>query len=202
MVTWVPASKPLGGKQLIRQNEGISLALCIQGGDPSSMLCKTEVFSWLAVTEHIKTGKSGQQKIESPSLCLILTYRMTSNQTILPDRLTVTAFVVSLWSMQICISFTDSNQISLLRHQNSKVHYTQLSSVPFSGSKLVITLPCPMMTLSTHRATEILPSSLLNSVEGRCYPAHSPFLFAMRKESRKSEALTPLGTQVHVPGFY
>lgn len=140
--------------------------------------------------------------MDSPSLCLILTYRMTSNQTVLSDRLTVTAFVVSLWSMQSCISFTDSNQISLLRHQNSKVHYTQLSSVPFSDSKVAVTLPCPMMTLGTHRASEILPSLLLSSVEGGCYPAHSTFLFATREESRKSEALTPLGTQVHVPGFY
>lgn len=206
MVTWVPASKPVGGKQLIREKEGISLAFCIQGGDLSSILCKTQGFNWLTATEQVETEKSSQQKIENHSLCLILAYsmlpRMTSNQTILSDRLTVTAFVVSLWSTQICISFTDSSQIGLLRHQNSKIHYTQLSSVPFSDSKVGITLPRPMMTLGTHRAAKILPSSPLNSVEGRCYPAQSTSLFATGKESRKNEALTPLGTGMHVPGFY
>lgn len=97
--------------------------------------------------------------------------------------------------MQICISFTDSNQISLLRHQISKVHYTQLSSVPFSYSKVGVMLPRFMVTLGTHRAAKILPGSLLNLVEGRL-PGTCHLYVCYKKGIKKSGALTPLGTQM------
>lgn len=159
IVTWVPASKPMGGKQLIRQKEGISLAFCIQGGTWVPFYARHKFLIDWQWQNRLKRKRAASRRSKVIQiLCLILAYSMlprtTSNQTILSDRF-------SLWSMQICISFIDSNQISLFRHQNSKIHYTQLSSVLFSDSKVYITLPCP---IRPEALTE--PSLPLNSVEG------------------------------------